>query len=206
MKKLMIGLIVFALLAPLCVVQAAEAYKITVYLFPEEGPNGTETLVMVRVSPSSGTQQFYLYVFYDGMNLVERSPSEKGAKRYAYSWDEGITIPESTKGEHTVEVWVEYTQGKFSKGEATFTVTDEPFIEVVQGPRGERGTPGPIGNLGPQGARGPDGPPGPQGPIGPEGPPGPVDTRAFDRSMLALMLSLFSIILSVVFYFVSRRG
>ncbi|GAF89646.1 unnamed protein product [marine sediment metagenome] len=209
---LIIGLI-SVLLILVYQTQTAEAYtlptQLTVYLRPDEGLNGTEALVMVRVRPESGSSIFYLYVFYDGVSLVEREPSEEtSAQRYAYSWDMTITIPaESTTGNHTIDVWLEYTLGRFIKCEATFTVTDNPpFIEVIQGvdgaagATGPRGAPGPIGNVGPQGLRGPQGagPPGPEGPQGPQGPPGPISMMADKRSMIATVVSVISLLLSIV--------
>jgi len=211
---LIIGLILSALLIPVCQIQAYTLpTRLTVYLRPDEGPSGTETLVMVRVRPESGSSILYLYVFYDGISLVEREPSEEvwwksTSIRYAYSWDRTITIPESTKGNHTIEVWLEYTLGKFSKHKASFTVTDPPFIEVLQGvdgvdgaagATGPRGAPGPIGNVGPQGLRGPQGagPPGPEGPQGPQGPPGSASKTTDERSMIALLLSVFSLLMTI---------
>ena len=202
---LIIGLI-SALLIPVCRTQAYTLpTRLTVYLRPDEGPSGTETLVMVRVRPESGSSILYLYVFYDGISLVEREPSEEvwwesTSIRYAYSWDRTITIPESTKGNHTIEVWLEYTLGRFIKREANFTVTDSPFIEVIQGAdgvdgaagaTGPRGAPGPIGNVGPQGLRGPQGLQGPRGPEGPQGPPGTI-SMMIDESMTVLrVVSVF---------------
>jgi len=205
----LIGLMISAL-----TLVTAEAYtlptQLTVYLRPDEGMNGTEALIMVRVRPESGYSIFYLYVFYDGVSLVEREPSEETTtKRYAYSWDMTITIPaETTKGNHTIDVWLEYTLGRFIKREATFTVTGSPFIEVVQGepgpvgPRGEpgpRGATGPTGDTGSQGLRGvqgPSGPPGPVGSVGPQGPTGSVSMMIDDRSMTALALSIVSLLLT----------
>lgn len=207
---LIIGLIL-ALLIPVYQIQAYTLPKrLTVYLRPDEGPSGTETLVMVRVWPESGSSILYLYVFYDGVSLVEREPSEEvwwesTSIRYAYSWDKTITIPESMKGNHTIEVWLEYTLGRFSKREVNFTVTDSPFIEVIQGidgvdgaagATGPRGAPGAIGNVGPQGLRGPQGLQGPRGPEGPQGPLGPA-SKATDRSMIALLISVVSLLMTI---------
>ncbi len=208
-KLILIGLILSALLIPVCL---TEAYtlptQLTVYLRPDEGMNGTDTLIMVRVLPQSGSSIFYLYVFYDGISLVEREPSEEtSAQRYAYSWDMTITIPgETTTGNHTVDVWLEYTPGRFIKRETTFTVTNPQFIEV-QGPAGPIGEPGPRGPPGPrggQGVQGPDGLPGVWGPtglqgpiggVGPEGPPG-VSTMN-DDSTIAVVVSVFSLLMTI---------
>lgn len=204
------ALILIGILSGLILVQiqAAEAYQLptalTVYLRPEEGMNGTEALVMVRVLPQSGSSIFYLYVFYDGITLVEREPSEEtSAQRYAYSWDMAITIPaETMAGNHTIDVWLEYTLGRFIKREATFTVTDPPFIEVKgetgeTGPRGEQGPRGPAGPRGPEGPRavGLPGPQGPIGSVGPRGPPGAVVTD--DHSMIAVVVSVFTLLLTI---------
>ena len=204
-KVALIIVLISALLIPVYQIQAYTLPKrFTVYLRPDEGPSGTEALVMVRVWPESGSSIIYLYVFYDGISLVEREPSEEvwwesTSIRYAYSWDKTVTIPESTKGNHTIEVWLEYTLGRFIKREANFTVTDPPFIEVLQGAdgvdgaagaTGPRGAPGPIGNVGPQGLRGPQGA-GPPGPEGPQGPPGTV-SMMIDESMTVLrVVSVF---------------
>lgn len=213
-KKLaLIIVLISALLIPVCQTQAYTLPKrLTVYLRPDEGPSGTEALVMVRVWPESGSSIIYLYVFYDGISLVEREPSEEvwwksTSIRYAYSWDRTITIPESTKGNHTVEVWLEYTLGKFSKHEANFTVTDPPFIEVIQGADGEdgaagatgpRGATGSIGDVGSQGLRGPQGLQGPRGPEGKRGPPGSVSMTADKSSRVATVISVVSLLLSIV--------
>ena len=207
-KLVLIGLILSALLIPVCMTKAYTPTRLTVYLHPDEGLNGTEALVMVRVLPQSGSRIFYLYVFCDGISLVEREPSEEtSAQRYAYSWDMTITIPaESTTGNHTVDVWLEYTLGRFIKREATFTVTNPQFIEV-QGPAGPRGEPGPRGPRGVQGVQGspgPQGPPGVWGPtglqgpvggVGPEGPPG-VSTMN-DDSTIAVVVSVFSLLMTI---------
>ncbi len=212
-RMTLIGLIISALLIPAYQTQAAEA--VTVYLHPDEGPSGTETLVMVRAR--SGSNILYLYVFYDGINLVEREPSKEVGGRYTYytySWDARITIPESMKGNHTIEVWLEYSMGKFSKCESIFTVTDSPFIEVIQGEKGEkgetgsRGPPG-VGTVGPQGLQGVQGIPGVsvQGPPGPEGPGGKaasVPKTIGDRSIIALMFSILSILV-IVAYAIDRK-
>jgi len=211
-KVALIIVLISALLIPVYQIQAYTLPKrLTVYLRPNEGPSGTEALVMVRVWPESGSSIIYLYVFYDGISLVEREPSEEvwwksTSIRYAYSWDRTITIPESTKGNHTVEVWLEYTLGKFSKQEANFTVTDPPFIEILQGAdgadgaTGPRGAPGPIGNVGPQGLRGQQGLQGPRGPPGlqgPQGPPGPASKTTDERSMIALLISVVSLLMTI---------
>ncbi|GAH12454.1 unnamed protein product [marine sediment metagenome] len=53
---LIIGLIISALLIPVCQTQAYTLpTRLTVYPRPDEGPSGTETLVMVRVRPESGS-------------------------------------------------------------------------------------------------------------------------------------------------------
>jgi len=208
----LIGLIISALLIPAYQTQAAEA--VTVYLHPDEGPSGTETLVMVRAR--SGSNILYLYVFYDGINLVEREPSKEVGGRYTYytySWDATITIPESMKGNHTIEVWLEYSPGKFSKCESNFTVTDSPFIEVIQGERGEKGETGAgppgetiVGPEGPSGEAviGPQGPPG-ESVIGPQGTPGVVPKSIGDRSIIALTFSILSILMTVAFAIDRRR-
>jgi len=215
-KLALIIVLISALLIPVCQTQAYTLPKrLTVYLRPDEGTSDTETLVMVRVWPESGSSIIYLYVFYDGISLVEREPSEEvwwksTSIRYAYSWDMTVTIPESTKGNHTVEVWLEYTLGKFSKQVANFTVTDPPFIEVLQGADGEdgadgatgatgpRGASGPIGNVGPPGLRGPQGLQGPQGPEGRRGPTGPVSMTADKSSRVATVVSVVSLLLSII--------
>jgi len=219
-RKLLILIGILSVLMLLAVVMSAyqigtaEAYtlptKLTVYLRPDEGLNGTEALVMVRTLPQSGSRIFYLYVFCDGINLVEREPSEEtSAQRYAYSWDMTITIPaESTAGNHTVDVWLEYTLGRFIKREATFTVTDPPFIEFIQGetgatgepgPRGPIGPRGPVGSVGPEGTRGVQGIQGEsvQGPPGPEGPPGSASLIAEERSKTALVVACIALLLTV---------
>ncbi len=232
---LIIGLI-SVLLILVYQTQTAEAYtlptQLTVYLRPDEGLNGTEALVMVRVLPPSGSKPFYLYVFCDGISLVEREPSEEAwwestSIRYAYSWDLTITIPaESTTGNHTVDVWLEYTLGRFIKREATFTVTGPPFIEVIQGETNEyeerfkeieekidAREPGPQGPRGVQGVQGPPGTPGvsvrgpigPTGSVGPQGPPGPVSMMADKRSMVATVVSVISLLLSIVVLLLGDR-
>ena len=200
-SQLLICLIVLALAMPFCL--AAEPYKVKLYLRPDEGPSDTETLlVMVRAKPERGSRILYLYVFYDGINLVEREPSREVDKRYAYSWDATITIPKSTKGGHTVEVWLEYSLGKFVKREATFTVTDSPFIEVIQGatgPRGVPGAPGPMGNEGPLGPQGVQGIQGVPGPRGPQGDPSESVIKRFDEwTMIALVASALALVVSAV--------
>jgi len=208
-RKLLI-LIVLSALILIYPSQTAEAYtlptELTVYLHPDEGMNGTDALVMVRVLPQSGSRIFYLYVFYDGVNLVEREPSEEtSAQRYTYSWDLEIAIPdESMSGNHTVDVWLEYAMGRFIKCETTFTVTGPPYIEVIQGPPGP---PGPKGDTGQRGSQGPPGPmgsvgpsvPGIQGAQGPRGPPGPPGEAESidDRSMIALIFSIISFMFSI---------
>lgn len=208
-KVLIIGLIVVAMLIPQA--PATGGYSVTVYLNPDEGPSGTEALIMVRAKPvrigsKEYTEILYLYIFYDGANLVEREPSKKVGELYTYSWDEVITIPESLKGNHTIEVWLEYAAGRFSKCVSTFTVTDSPFIEVIQGEKGEpgerglRGAPG-VGTVGPEGPPGetvigPQGPPG-ESVVGPQGTPGVVPVTIGDRSMIALTLSVFSILMTI---------
>jgi len=216
-KLALIIVLISALLIPVYQIQAYTLPKrLTVYLRPDEGTSDTEALVMVRVWPESGSSIIYLYVFYDGISLVEREPSEEvwwksTSIRYAYSWDMTVTIPESTKGNHTIEVWLEYTLGKFSKQEANFTVTDPPFIEVLQGAdgadgatgaTGPRGAPGPVGDMGPQGPGGSgglQGPRGPEGARGPKGPPGSTSKATDDRSMIALVVSVFSLLMMMGF-------
>ncbi len=217
-KQLLIVLMALALLIPVQA-QAAGGYSVTVYLSPDEGPSGTETLVMVRARPQiigryEYTEILYLYIFYDGASLVEREPSKKVGELYAYSWDAMITIPESTMGNHTIEVWLEYATGRFSKCVSSFTVTDSPFIEVIQGatgetgetgatgPRGSRGLTGAVGSEGLQGAQGMQGSPGPEGegapgPQGLRGPPG--STMVFDVSVIALVVSIISLVIVLRF-------
>lgn len=220
-------LLIMSMLMPAYQAQATGGYKVTVYLRPDEGPSGTESLVMVRAKPAiMGRYEYreilYLYLFYDGVNLVERVPSEKVGDRYEYSWDAMVTIPESTKGNHTIEVLVEYSSGRFNKHEVNFTVTDSLFVEGVieltekllsqailegpRGPTGEPGRPGPIGNVGPQGLRGQqgEGSPGPMGPQGPEGPPGSSSKMAEERSLVATVVAIVSIALTF-FQLVRKR-
>ncbi len=207
-KLILIGLILSALLIPVCLTDAYTLpTELTVYLHPDEGMNGTEALIMVRALPQSGSSISYLYVFYDGASLVDREPSEETSpQRYAYSWDLEITIPaESMTGNHTVDVWLEYTLGRFIKCETTFTVTDPPYIEVIQGPpgppgpkgdtgrRGSQGPPGPMGTMGDPGLQGVQGAQGPRGERGPRGEAESID----DRSMIALMFSIISLLMSV---------
>ncbi|MCK4266604.1 MAG: collagen-like protein, partial [Thermoplasmata archaeon] len=150
----------------------------------------------VRIGYKEYTEILYLYIFYDGANLVEREPSKKVGELYSYSWDAVITIPESLKGNHTIEVWLEYAAGRFSKCVSTFTVTDSPFIEVIQGEKGEKGETGErglqglpgVGVVGPEGLRGQQGIEGMQGPEGiqgPQGAPGAVPPGIGNRSMIA---------------------
>ena len=210
---MLIGLSLVLILAYMIVPQT-QAYqmptKLTVYLHPDEGLNGTEALVMVRVQPVSGYSIFYVYVFCDGVSLVEREPSEEtSTKRYAYSWDLEITIPaESMRGNHTVDIWLEYALGRFMKCETTFTVTDPPFIEFIQGetgatgepgPRGPIGPRGPVGSVGPEGARGVQGMQGEsvQGIPGPEGPPGSASLIAEERSKTALVVACIALLLTI---------
>jgi len=221
---ILIGLSVLMLLAVvMSAYQMAEAYvlptELTVYLHPDEGMNGTEALVMVRVQPESGYSIFYLYVFYDGAPLIERQPSEEAwwweltSKRYAYSWDLEITIPaDSMSGNHTVDVWLEYALGRFIKCEATFTVTGPPCIEVIQGPPGP---PGPKGDTGRPGSQGPPGPmgvgdrglQGVQGAQGPRGPPGPPGAEVInDPYMIGLIFSFISFLLSIAVAIQHRNG
>ena len=205
---MLIGLILI-LLTPAYQVQATGGYKVTVYLSPDEGPNDTEVLVMVRAKPvrigyKEYTEILYLYIFYDGVNLVERVPSKRVGELYAYSWDATITIPESRKGNYTIEVWLEYALGKFSKCEVTFTVTDSQFIEVIQGEKGDTGATGPrgepgVGTVGPRGAQGlpGSGELGPRGLTGEQGPPGSVSETADDRSLVAVIVAVVAFLLTV---------
>ena len=220
-KLILIGLILSALLIPVCLTDAYTLpTDLTVYLRPDEGLNGTEALVMVRVQPESGYSIFYLYVFYDGVSIMEREPSEEAwwweltSKRYAYSWDMTITIPaESTTGNHTVDIWLEYTLGRFIKCETTFTVTGPPYIKVIQGPpgppgpkgdtgrRGSQGSPGPMGAKGDPGLQGVQGA---QGPSGPTGPPGAETIN--DPYMIGLIFSFISFMLSIAVAIQHRNG
>ncbi len=211
-RHLLIILMISAFLIPAA--QATGGYRVTVYLNPDEGQSGTEALVMVRARPErigryEYTEVLYLYVFYDGVNLIEREPSKKVGELYEYSWDAAITIPESLRGNHTIEVWLEYATGKFSKRVSTFTVTDSPFIEVIQGATGERGETGATGPRGPrglagaagsEGLRGAQGIPGALGPEGEQGVPGTpgvVPVEIGDRSIMAVVLSVISILLVI---------
>ena len=211
-KHLTLIVLMIAALTPAYQAQATGGYRLTVYLNPDEGQSGVETLVMVRAKPEvvgrkEYTEVLYLYIFFDGINLVERVPSKKVGELYAYSWDATVMIPESTMGNHTIEVWLEYSTGKFSKCEATFTVTDSPFIEVIQGEKGEpgerglRGKPG-VGTVGPEGPPGetvigPQGPPG-ESVIGPQGLPGDVPEIIGKRSLISFDLSRISLVFSII--------
>ena len=214
----LIGLVISVLLISAYQAQATGGYRVTVYLNPDEGPSDTEALVMVRAKPvrigyKEYTEILYLYVFFDGVNLVERVPSKKVGELYAYSWDATIMIPESRKGNYTIEVWLEYALGKFIVCESIFTVTDSPFIDVIQGAKGETGATGPrgppgVGSVGPQGPQGVQGIPGMRGPSGPQGPqgtPGVVLQTIGDRSIISLGLSVFAILMVIAFALSPRK-
>jgi len=167
--------------------QLANCNKINLDIKPDEGISNTKINVYVSTFPFRTDKPYYLYLFWDDYNIVQRKISTylKESKTYENRWELIITPPTNDKsytrrGKHVIEVWIENATSYRIIEKTTFRITqqvpinewwqdlleNEAFIQKVKGPKGEKGDTGEAGPQGVKGEIGDTGDLGPQGKMG----------------------------------------
>lgn len=161
------------------------SWSVTAY--PNQGTTTGEILILVRVAPINGLNPLYVYVFYDGVCLIQRQASPVANTIYTYSWDLKVKPPATASatayGDHTITVRIEEASGAMETKNITYKIVDglpqgewwkslpKAYFDYVKGAKGDQGDVGPAG---PQGEKGDIGATGVQGPIGEQGAQGPA--------------------------------
>lgn len=225
MRRLILPLVVLCLLAtPL--VGGAVVSSFSVSPYPTQGTTTGEILLLVRVLPNAAPYPLYIYVFYDGVCLIQRQAATSTAGVYSYQWDLKIkppaTVTATAYGDHTITVRLEEPSGETYSKSVVFKVVDGvpqgewwknlpagyyDYLRGSQGPLGPQGPPGPQGEQGASGGRGASGAQGPQGPQGVVGSAGPVGREA--DQVLTLGTFALSLVASFVWLYSAwrqRRG
>ena len=186
-KKIIIltTLIILALMVPFVYAE------ITYDIMPKEGLSTQSILVSVRNDPITGDYKQYMYVFIDGIMVVDRMLCvDLKNGNYMYLWDKSITPPKAASGygRHLITIWVETEYGLRKTLYFYYNILDglpstvdswelfikenPAFIKEIQGPKGDTGAQGPQGERGTKGEKGESGPMGAPGIQGLTGLPG----------------------------------
>lgn len=224
MKKnilvLMLVLTSFSMLLPLAV--ATPLTSVTVEAYPNEGDVTTDILVHVRGETyGSHLIPVYLYLFWDGKNIIERQEAIKhpyiSDPWWELSWDIWIQPPNeypySELGKHTITAILENEQGVTTKSNATFNIVNyypppewwqdlpQEMIDQIKGEQGKQGIQGDQGiqgTLGPIGPRGKQGIQGEQGVKGEQGDQGSRGVRGWMGGTYPIYLLIFPAVISVI--------
>ena len=142
-------------------------------LYPEEGSTTQSILLRIRTTGMDpyGATPIYVYVFYDGVPLVQRLGSSYNSATllYYYYWDITLTVPQTSLatayGEHEILVLLE-EYGVATTGKTlTYTIVDGApvgswwdSLSAAQKAqvKGEKGDTGATGAQGVQGEPGAD--------------------------------------------------
>lgn len=219
-------LLLVLVIGSLFLVPFVAAIEANYAVMPPEGISTQPILIIVRGEPTTSPEPLFLYIFWDGVTLVNREPSPKIANAITYQriWDKTITPPAlySSYGKHTINIWVENINGDLDKMSYQYMITDgvpsvsdwddyledHPNIlaELIgpQGPIGPNGTQGDAG-INAVGARGEVGATGPQGIQGIQGVPGPPgDNGSAGITWLAFLLTYIFTVGTVIL--LKRQG
>ena len=197
--------------------------------YPETGSSSTSILIMIRVIPMYSDMNAWVYVFCDGKPVIIRQSAtyykdNVPGSKYERRWDLSIKVPQESpynlKGDHDIDILVEWADGRQVERSLEYRITDivppltwfdqlDPAVRAkLIGPVGPQGPPGPQGPAGPEGPLGPQGEIGPQGIIGPLGPIGPQGESGEGSPKwliyLAVALSVINTILLLILF--STRG
>lgn len=188
MKKIIIIFMVFICL--ISNIKIVKGFKVDLEIYPDIGQSDTNINLYVSTDPYRTSTQSFLYVFWDEKNIIQRKGDTyiKSINKYEHNWELIIKAPTtekrySSKGEHTIEVWVKNSTGFTVKKHTHFEITkqipiplwweellkNKKFLDKVKGEKGDRGEPGIKGDQGIQGEQGLQGE---QGDIGEKGEPG----------------------------------
>ena len=219
MSKHLSFLILIILSATIPTASAALTYDV----MPTEGPATQNILIAVRDSPITGDYQQYIYIFWDGVPLINRQAAiDHKNDLYEYRWDVSIKPPTTaaTYGKHRITIWVETEYGLRKTLYYQYTVTDglpetvqawEEYLElhpeILLELTGPQGPPGPQGEQGPQGSRGEKGntgEPGDQGPQGIQGPRG-IQGEPGETKIFYALVAVSTIINLAASYMIHRR-
>jgi len=187
--------------------------------YPDRGGSTTNTLIMVRVVPMYSAANAWVYVFWDGKPIIIRQAAiyhkdNPLATSYERRWDLTVKAPQespyNSKGDHDIDVLVEWADGRRIERHLEYKITDmvppltwfdqlDPAVKAkLQGPEGPPGPAGPPGPVGPQGVSGPQGDIGVQGLLGLEGPPGPQGETGNDTPKRLMYISLILSVLNTL--------
>lgn len=181
-KKMIIGLLFLFISIN---IPSAMCFDFDVEIKPDEGQSNTEIWLYVMGDPFRTKGRWYLYVFWDDLNIIQKNPDVylDWSKEYEHRWEVKITAPTSekrftTRKKHTIEIWVMNSTGEIKKEKEIFEITktipaiewweDLPkkLIESLEGEKGDRGVQGIQGKTGEMGERGEQGVRGEKGKTG----------------------------------------
>ena len=200
----LIVLIVATLTIPAGNGAVVSSFSVTPY--PTQGTTTGEILLLIRVLPNAAPYSLYIYVFYDGVCLIQRQAATSTAGVYSYQWDLKIKPPATTSttayGDHIITVRLEEPTGETYTKTAAFKIVDgvpqgewwktlsPTYFEYLKGNIGPQGPPGPQGSVGPQGPQGATGSQGERGPQGVQGAQG-IQGKTGDAADQSLTLVTF---------------
>ena len=152
---------------------------LTYDIMPLSGLSTQSIFISVRDSFITGDYKQVMYVFFDGVLMVDRMPCiDLKNGEYMYLWDKSIVPPKAVSGygRHLITIWIETEYGLRKTHHGYYTITDgvpstveswEQFLEEhpeiliqIRGPKGDPGEPGAAGGAGARGAKGDTGNPG----------------------------------------------
>jgi len=168
-------------------VMCSQVTSMTLEVFPTKGDITTEISVIVRSYPYYTYNQFFLYILWDDVLVIQRLAdiNHPGySNPHEHSWETTFYIPNeypyTELGLHNVTAIIA-AEGEMYRQSTIFNITNyipppdwwedlpQEFLDKITGPQGPQGAPGPQGSQGVQGKQGPQGPMGPTGPKGDKG-------------------------------------
>ena len=161
-----------------CIPSVPTAFADLTYdIMPLSGLSTQSIFISVRDKPIDGDYKQYMYVFFDGVMVVDRMLCvDLKNSNYLYLWDKTIPIPKAVNGygRHLVTIWIETEYGLRNIKNAYYTITDglpstvESWLEMLEdhpeilvqlrGPKGDTGEAGGAGARGVKGETGAVGP------------------------------------------------
>ena len=150
---------------------------LTYDIMPLSGLSTQSIFISVRDSFITGDYKQVMYVFFDGVLMVDRMPCiDLKNGEYMYLWDKSIVPPKAVSGygRHLITIWIETEYGLRKTHHGYYTITDgvpgtvesweqflEKYPEIVAQLRGPKGDTGEAGGAGARGAKGETGAVGP---------------------------------------------
>jgi len=204
---------------------------LTYDIMPLEGLSTQSVLISVRDTFITGDYKQFMYVFFDGILMVDRMPCiDMKNGEYMYLWDKSIVPPKAANsyGRHLITIWIETEYGLRKTHHAYYTIKDgvpstveswELYVAahpeiLVQlrgpvGPKGDTGAEGGAGARGVKGEAGAVGPPGAMGLQGIQGLQGPQGVQGEPASLALLGIGVgLGVMVSVIFtvFYAKRRN